>query len=72
MSGAKVLGAMKNKMRSGSATLVALHRRMQPTLEVLQTESTPGAPGGLSRIGKFLSRLIERIDLSDFPGSCCG
>jgi hypothetical protein len=73
MSRAKVLGAMKNEMRSGSATLAALHPRMQPTLEVpAQTGTTPREPGGFSRIRKLLNRLIERIDLSDFPGSCCG
>jgi hypothetical protein len=29
-------------------------------------------PGGVRLIGNFFSRLIARIDVSNFPGSCCG
>jgi len=26
----------------------------------------------LGRLRRFFARLIARIDLADFPGSCCG
>jgi hypothetical protein len=43
-----------------------------PIAAQAQSEITDPVRGGLSRTLGFLRRLIARIDLKDFPGSCCG
>jgi hypothetical protein len=52
-------------LRSGSPVPPAPEARAQP-------EIPDAAPRGPSRIVSFLGRLIARIDVKDFPGSCCG
>lgn len=43
-----------------------------PIAAQTQSEIPDPARRGLSRTLGFLRRLIARIDLKDFPGSCCG
>jgi hypothetical protein len=40
------------------------------TLDLAPTKSSTVT--AFDRLFSFLSRLIARIDLTDFPGSCCG
>lgn len=67
-------GAAK-PLRRSARTVIPL-RTASPVLAPgeAQTQSgiLPSVRSGFGRTLKFLKRLLARIDLSDFPGSCCG
>jgi hypothetical protein len=43
-----------------------------PIAAQAESETSHPARHGLGRTLGFLRRLVARIDLKDFPGSCCG
>jgi hypothetical protein len=43
-----------------------------PVVEQAPSETVQPVRRGPGRMLGFLRRLIARIDLKDFPGSCCG
>jgi hypothetical protein len=44
----------------------------QPSDARAPSDIPRATPGGLKRLQDFFARLIARIDLTSFPGSCCG
>jgi len=59
-----------NDHRPRAVTAAGQNRKASPFRR--QPSKIAPPPGGVKRIGNFFSRLIARIDVSNFPGSCCG
>lgn len=64
-----------NGLRQSPGTDISLPTALPgvaPIEERTQSGIPPIVPHGFGRALNFLKRLLARIDLSDFPGSCCG
>jgi hypothetical protein len=47
-------------------------RRKQQPLSIAEMPATVGAASRLGRLTMTVRSVLARIDLSHFPGSCCG
>jgi len=64
---------MRPGNRAGTVIVLKTGSPVLPAEDAQAQSPAPHAvPNGLSRTLNFLRRLIARIDLKDFPGSCCG
>ena len=67
-------GAAKT-LRPPAGTVIPLRTALPVPVAIeapTQSGILPGVRRGFGRTLDFLKRVLARIDLSDFPGSCCG
>ena len=61
--------------RQSKATVIPL-RTVLPGSAPIEAQTPSGIPPaarhGFGRTLNFLKRLLARVDVTDFPGSCCG